>query len=125
MLVLAMGSEYVMPFSGENVFNSTWSEDMVRATEALSTASSAAVIGTGSVGIEIAGEIVTKYPQVKLNIISSSELFLERTVPAANSTVSKFFASFPPSQVELFMGQRVVSFEDNIITTSTGNKIVS
>jgi NADH dehydrogenase FAD-containing subunit len=120
-----MGSEYIMPFHGENVFNSTSSEDMIKATEALQTATSAAVIGTGSVGIEIAGEIVTKYPQVKLNIISSSELFLERTVPAANATVSKFFAGFPSTQVQLFMGERVVSFKDNVLTTNKGTEIVS
>ena len=111
-----------MQFADEkNVFNGTKSEDMIKASKVLETATSACIVGTGSVGIEIAGEIIAKYPKVKLTIISSSELFLERSVPDAHKNVLDYFSSFPKEQVRLIMGERLQSYKDGIVSTEKGS----
>ena len=84
-----------------------------------------AVIGTGSVGIEVAGELADRYPDMKITIVSSSELFLERTIPDAHKTVLKYFRSRP--NVQLVMGHRAASFshKERLLTTNKGEQVVS
>ena len=119
-----MGSYYRMPFEGDNVFDGTSSEDMIKATAALETVKSACVVGTGSVGIEIASEIAAKFPDVKLTIVSSSELFLERSVAAAHKYVHHYFTSFPDDNIRLIMGERLQSYENNVVLTDKGSSEV-
>lgn len=118
-----MGSYYDIPFSGENIFNATSSEDLIRANEYLPNVKSVGVVGAGSVGVEVVGEILTKFPSIKLKVISSSEKFLERTVPIADVFIRRFLLNYP-SQVELYMGHRIASYENNIVTTNQGTEIV-
>lgn len=122
-LVIATGSAYRTVFQGENVFDSTNSEDMIRATEALEKVKTACVVGAGSVGIEVASEIASKFPSIRLSIISASSLFLERSVPDAHKYVNDYFSNFP--NVTLVMGERLKSYENLVVTTDAGTTVVS
>ena len=110
-----------MPFKSEGVFNPTRSEDMAKATEHLNRVGTAVVIGTGAVGIEVAGEIAVKYPNVQLMVVSSSLFILER-IPNAHVIAMNFFRTLP--NVQFIFGDKAAAYDRSSFTLSTLNGLL-
>lgn len=109
-LVIATGSYYdLKKLKIESpqckVVNCTSSADILNVYGSLLDAKNIVVIGSGPVGVEVAGELAVKLPTKNLHIVSSQKTFLERSCKAAHSYVEKFFKQNP--SVSTYFGESV------------------
>jgi apoptosis-inducing factor 2 len=79
------------------------------------------VIGAGSVGIEIVGELIHKYEKKNISIIASRDTFLERMPPKAHLKILNHFSKF--SNIKFYLGEKVNKIEGNTIYTTKGTEI--
>lgn len=93
-LLVGTGSSYVAPIKCTNAETSvsqrqaTWVEEAARLKEAASVL----IVGAGPVGVELAGEIMTEYPQKKVTLVDGA---------------SKICAQFPDASIS-YMTQWLV-----------------
>eukprot|EP01104_Vermistella_antarctica_P011653 TRINITY_DN3278_c0_g1_i1.p1 TRINITY_DN3278_c0_g1~~TRINITY_DN3278_c0_g1_i1.p1 ORF type:complete len:492 (+),score=79.16 TRINITY_DN3278_c0_g1_i1:187-1662(+) len=126
-LIIATGSYYeygnLFPHDNERVVNALDTRELVMVSQKLHTAHRVAVVGGGSVGIEMAGEVCEGFPNVEVLFFSSREVFLERTVPAAHNLITKHFSKYPNCKILLGEKVRCESGEGDgplTLTTSSG-----
>jgi len=115
-LVVATGSTTVAPFPIEGndncIVNPYQSESITQAYERLQTAKRIVVIGSGPVGVEVAGEVAARYPDREIILISQRTL-LERLAPAAHKNVYQTLSKYKNLQIKL--GKRVASITNNVV----------
>jgi NADH dehydrogenase FAD-containing subunit len=73
----------------------------------IQNAKSVAVIGGGLVGVEIASEIICKYPQKEVIIVHAHQELVPRLPEKAQAFAEKFLKD---RKVQIFKGERVTSF---------------
>jgi NADH dehydrogenase FAD-containing subunit len=76
IVVVATGSRYAQPFKAAGSSTSEFADNVMRANAQLRDAKRVAIVGGGSVGVELAGEIATAHPEKKITIIAKSEMLL-------------------------------------------------
>jgi len=136
-LVLATGSYYDMnmisfispTFKDELhkdeetiVINAASSKDLIDYHSDIEKSKKMVVIGGGPVGLEIYGELLTKYKDKQFILISSREILLERCCKASHDNVYKFCMSHPNSTV--ILGEHVKTIEGKSIYTSESNLVL-
>ena len=125
-LILSSGSHYSIPLLATDIFvNATDSSSLLDSFPKLLLATTVTVIGGGPVGVEVAGEICCKFPNIKLTLVSAREVLLERCCAKAHSNVYQFFSNY--QNVSLVLGQKVSKWEDGgtTLTTNKGHVIKS
>lgn len=94
--------------------------ELVKYESELHNATTITVVGSGSVGVEIAGSFACKYPKSEIVLISSSSKFWERTCPSAHGKITSYFSN--KKNLKVMLGQRLQGISGKTVTTHTGYK---
>jgi len=82
-LVIASGSNYSTPIKNAHAILASRGSILKRYHDKLKKASSVAIIGGGVVGVELASEICTQFPEKEITILESGERLIGRNHPRA------------------------------------------
>ncbi|KAI8621740.1 hypothetical protein BC830DRAFT_1224398 [Chytriomyces sp. MP71] len=118
--VVATGSNVPSPGKSTQTEKTKGVHEAQQILEALKVAKSVAIVGGGVVGVELAGEIKTDYPGVKVTLLHASASILNRAHASATALkmASKQLAGLG---VEVRVGERVVKGQDgNILPGGVG-----
>ena len=117
-LVVCSGSSYNLPIKEQNVVYTARADHLRDYHDKLERADKVVIIGGGLVGVELAGEICTFYPDKKITLIHAGKRLMERNIKRAGDYAEKFLRSH---KVELLLNELVTKVNKEIITNK-GNK---
>ncbi len=117
-LIICSGSSYNTPIKEEGLIVTARAEELQQYSHRLRKADHVLIVGGGLVGVELAAEIVTAYPEKKITIIHSGSELLERNSPSARKYAKTFLQK---KGVSLVFNQRVVLNGNKTFTTDKGN----
>lgn len=128
-LIIATGSSYPSPIKPMNETRQAMTQALLETAENIKNSESILIIGGGSVGIEMAGEVKTWYPNKRVMLMDSHpELLSSQNVPklrkAAKTALEKI-------GVELLLGEKLTKritdhhFGNQDLTTESGMTIQS
>ena len=80
-VIIATGSNYASPFKVQNDDVSDYKATLKGLAEKISNASRIAIVGSGPVGIELAGETAVAYPDIDIDLITADKSLFP-TLPA-------------------------------------------
>ena len=123
-LVLAAGSTYFSPVkpTTQHITSSQRQEHWNEAARQLEQASTILIVGAGAVGVELAGEILTKYPnsQKRVVLVDMAKQILTGFHPRSVSYVTKWLEQHG---AELRLGERIQELTDTSVTFSNGLRL--
>ncbi|KAJ3071135.1 hypothetical protein HDU98_005783 [Podochytrium sp. JEL0797] len=123
-LVICTGSKVPSPAKTEKLTKAEGVAEMKEITEALKTAKSAVIVGGGVVGVELAGEIATDYPTVKVTIIHSGAELMNRNLVKPKFTQT-LMGQLAKLNVDVKLNQRVVPSEPGAPILPSGSFTLS
>ena len=106
-VVLATGSRYPYPAKPETHVAEDAIARLAEGHEALVAAGHALIVGAGPVGLELAGEIRTAFPDVRVTIIDQADDILDGPYDPALRT--ELHAQLDELGVELLLGRRLAA----------------
>lgn len=116
-LIISTGVEYPIRLDNkENIY--TWA-DRESLSDRVKLADSLLIIGGGLIGVELAGELVTK-SQKKVTIVHPRDRLLERNPDKACRYARKFLEKH---HATLIFGEKVVEHVGNTFITDKGTKV--
>lgn len=119
-LVIASGTSYSLPIKEDNIIKATRAKHLLEHHKKLQEAKIITVIGGGLVGVELASEIIEKYPEKNITIIQSGN----RLMPRLNIKSTKYAQKFlEKKNVKIIFNERVTSVKDNNCITEKNTKI--
>ncbi|HLC62969.1 MAG TPA: FAD-dependent oxidoreductase [Candidatus Nanoarchaeia archaeon] len=118
-LVICSGSKYNAPFKEEVAIAGRGAE-IVKYAGQLEKAEKILIIGGGIVGVELAGEILDKYPGKKITIVHSHRRLMQRCSEKSSRYAEKYLLG---KGVEIVFNDRVVKGVKGDYTTEKKNKI--
>lgn len=89
-LIITSGSSYKAPFKRENIILPNRGEELVRLSKKLKNSDNISIIGGGLVGIELAGEIIEKYPNKKITLIQKNPNLIPRNNEKSGRLIENF-----------------------------------
>ncbi|KAJ3029340.1 UNVERIFIED_CONTAM: hypothetical protein HDU68_012495 [Siphonaria sp. JEL0065] len=107
-LVFATGSNVPSPGKTQKLTKAEGVKEANEIYEALKSASSIVIVGGGTVGVELAGEIATDLPGKKVTLIHGGATLLNRDKPTP-STVKQVNQQLAKLNVDVKLNQRIVS----------------
>ena len=119
-LLICSGSSYDFPIKSEETHYSTRLEKLEALEKQIRESEKILVVGGGSVGVEIAGEIVSLYPDKKLTLVHNDCRLLPRLPKKAQNYAEDFFRE---KGVTLVLNERVTETKDNLYITDKGTSI--
>lgn len=122
ILIIASGSEYTRPFKQKNIINADRGRNLRNHHRELEEAKQVLIIGGGIVGVELAGEIATHYPQKHLMMVHSREFLCPR---GNKKVIDHIHRSLKRKGVRIILGERVKVTEGKHFTTNKGTKITA
>lgn len=117
-LAICSGSTYSLPMKAHNLVETGRSESLIKSYESLRNAKKILIIGGGLVGVELAAEIVTHYPEKEITMIYATDKLISRNKSKSINYAKKFFTE---KGVKLVFNEKVLSFEKNTCKTDSGN----
>lgn len=123
--IVCTGSTYANPIKGTGAGSQAAlecrKEEIRQAARELAAATTVAVVGGGTVGVELAAEIAGAFPRQKqVTLISGSARLLSRMPLAAGKYAESWLAH---RGVSLLLGQQVSKEEDSYLITTEGQKV--
>jgi len=119
-LVIASGSSYHKPIKEQNVVLANRAVELKKYSQRLKEAKTVLVIGGGLVGIELAAEIIGKYPDKRVIVVHSQK----KLIPRNNSTSQRYVDNFLRKRgVQIVYGEKVVRNEKDIFFTNKRREI--
>jgi len=120
-LVICSGSEYNLPMKSESTVTAARANVLAKYAKKLKESNSVLIIGGGLVGVELAAEIIEKYPSKKVTIVHSNDELIKRNPKKARDYAYTFLndRNVNIRFDELFLG----SAGKNLYKTDKGNKI--
>lgn len=104
-LILACGTSYRSTIKdAQNLTTEFRVQSLTRDASDLASADSVLIVGGGLVGVELAAEIVTSYPNKKLTLVTAGDRLLERMKPNVSAAAHKWLSS---RGVDVVFGERV------------------
>jgi NADH dehydrogenase FAD-containing subunit len=121
-LVICSGSGYREPIKEQKVVLASRANTLVDAFQQVENANSICIIGGGTVGVELAAEIATKYTGKEINLVHSRERLMDRNNPKSSDYAAYFLKK---SGVNIIFNERVVSGDKKSVKTDKGRVISS
>lgn len=122
-LVITSGSSYVAPFKGEQHIIPTRAETLRACHSTLDHSEKVLLIGGGLVGVELAAEIVEKYPHKKVTIVHSGDRLIPRNHERCISYAERWLTK---RGVEILYDERIDGEgRKSKYTTSSGKTITA
>lgn len=120
-LIICSGSEYNLPMKGKSTVTAARADVLAKYAKKLEESNSVLIIGGGLVGVELAAEIIEKYPNKKVTIVHSKDALIERNPKKARDYAYKFLKKRKVviKFNEMFLG----SAGKNLFKTDKGSKI--
>ena len=118
--LLCTGSRYSPPFKEFGSGASLRSDNICWTNKILTKANSVLVIGGGLVGVEIAAEIVEKYPEKKITIVHSGSKIMERYSDYSRDYCQRWLRDH---KIKIMTGQFVHKRKGKMFITKKGLKI--
>eukprot|EP01119_Soliformovum_irregulare_P018296 TRINITY_DN5586_c0_g1_i3.p1 TRINITY_DN5586_c0_g1~~TRINITY_DN5586_c0_g1_i3.p1 ORF type:complete len:319 (-),score=95.22 TRINITY_DN5586_c0_g1_i3:360-1316(-) len=78
------------------------------------------IIGGGIVGVEMAGEIIDAFTKKEITIVHAPAHLLQRSPDRVSQYAQRFLEAH---NAKVFLGEKVVRYEDRTFTTDKGSKI--
>ena len=119
-LVICSGSSYSLPIKEKEVVIATRAKHLRDCYDKLCVAKKVLIIGGGLVGVELAGEISTFYPDKKITIVHNMNKLIQRNNTGAIDYATKFLKR---RGVELIYGEKFSSGSRGKYVTDKGRKI--
>ncbi len=120
-LVIASGSRYTLPIKEQHVILATRAVHLRDCYKQLCTSESVLIIGGGLVGVELAAEIITKYPSKQVTLVHAGNRLIERNHTKASLAVEYFLKR---RGVTIIANERIASSKRGKFFTSSG-KVLS
>jgi len=122
-LVICSGSEYNLPMKDKSTVTAARAQVLIKYASKLKKSKSVLIIGGGLVGVELAAEIIGKYPDKKITIIHSKDALIERNPKKARDYAYKFLKNrnVDIKFSEIFLG----TARNGVYKTDKGSKIKS
>jgi len=121
-LIISSGSSYSLPIKVSNMVKATRAKNLRECYHNLKKAEKIVLVGGGLVGVELAAEIIEKYPLKKISIIQSSSNLITRNNPKSINYADKYLRK---KGAKIIYGERVVKHEGTNLITKSGKKIES
>ncbi|KAI5965646.1 uncharacterized protein KGF55_001008 [Candida pseudojiufengensis] len=125
-VVMASGRDRNWPTTPKSQTNDIYLEEMSKAYKKISNAETISVIGAGAVGIEIAGDIKTKFPNKCINLIHPHDYFPNE--PLSIEFKSMIQDSIERNGINIYLNTRIQKENDQEITEgnlkTTTNKTI-
>ncbi len=118
-LLISSGSSYESPIK-EGVVITARAKNLIESNQKLEGAKKVLIVGGGLVGVELAGEIIERYPTKDLTIIHGAERLMERQPPKASRFAQKFLTK---RGVKILVGEFVTKDEAGYFYTNKGTKL--
>ena len=106
-LIICSGSKYANPIKASNLILASRSDMLIKSAERVRRAKNILIIGGGLVGVELAGELCTFYPDKKITLIHSGDKLIERNHGRAINYADNFLRK---RDVEIIFNDRIVEF---------------
>jgi len=119
-LVIASGSSYEAPFKDPEIVNTARGKRLRNYYSKLLEAKRVLIIGGGVVGVEMAGEIVYKYPEKEVIMVHSKERLIDRNFHKAINYAEKILKK---KGVKILFSERVKGKRKGVWVTTKGKKI--
>eukprot|EP01103_Thecamoeba_quadrilineata_P000034 TRINITY_DN10020_c0_g1_i1.p1 TRINITY_DN10020_c0_g1~~TRINITY_DN10020_c0_g1_i1.p1 ORF type:complete len:378 (-),score=79.88 TRINITY_DN10020_c0_g1_i1:52-1185(-) len=111
-LCIGTGARYDIPQNSLNIgLNPLLSSDFQTNFEILQTKVSLVVVGGGTAGVELAGELAAVFPQKVIHLLSSTNTLMERSLPNAHVRVAAHFGKNYPN-LTLHLGEMYSHVEE-------------
>lgn len=111
-LVIATGSQCKAPLTRAGRL-----EEFVKENQKLQNAKSILIVGGGPVGVELAGEVVTDFPSIKVTLVHAGNRLLDFIDPAASKKALDWLKS---RNVQIILNDKVESFQSSPYHTVKG-----
>jgi NADH dehydrogenase FAD-containing subunit len=119
-LCICSGSKYETPIKEANLVVATRGNHLRNYYSKLCKSEKILIIGGGLVGVELASEIITHYPNKEITIVHSKDKLIERNHDNAIVYADKFLRK---QGVKIIFGQRMTESKGNYFLTDGGKKI--
>ncbi len=120
--VIASGSSYHLPIKEPDVLLAVRGRDLRAYSHRLDMAKSVLIVGGGLVGVELAAEIVTHYPNKDVTLVQSGKTLIPRMPVKAQKYTLQFLEK---RGVTVIFGHRVSEKKGGVYVTEKGEKISS
>ncbi|MBX4196185.1 FAD-dependent oxidoreductase [Candidatus Pacearchaeota archaeon] len=121
-LIICSGSSYSAPFKEKNIISSTRAIELRAVHRQVEKAQNILIIGGGLVGVELAGELCTYYPDKHITIAHAMEELIERNPKRARDYARAFLSSHG---VHMVFNEMVSKAKGNKFITNKGTKIAA
>lgn len=119
-LIIASGSSYHQPIKEQDIILADRAAELKRYSQKLKGARTVLIIGGGLVGIELAAEIIGKYPGKGITLVHSRE----RLIPRSHKTSQEYAHNFLRRRgVRIISGEKIVRSEKKVFFTDSGREI--
>ena len=119
-LFICSGSKYSQPFKERNVISSTRGFHLGAVHDQLVLAKKVLVVGGGPVGVEIAAEIIHKYPKKEVTLVHAMQRLIERSPESASKKAVHYLEK---RGVKILLNEWVTTVNTKKATTKSGKEI--
>ena len=110
-LIIATGSRYNSPIKEKNMIIAGRGEELRKYSQKLQEANTILIIGGGLVGVELAAEIVTAYPDKKIKMVHAHAELIERNLGKARKYAQQFLEK---KGVKFIFNERVINHKKGV-----------
>lgn len=121
-LIIASGSTYHSPIKEKNIVIAARGKILHEYYEELCRANNVLIIGGGIVGVELAAEIATHYPEKNITIVHAHNEFMDRMPAMARNYAEQFLKKH---HVTCIMNERIQQKDKHHFITDKGTKITA
>ncbi|HLD00696.1 MAG TPA: FAD-dependent oxidoreductase [Candidatus Nanoarchaeia archaeon] len=115
-LIICSGSIYNRPIKEKNMVFASRSKELQEYAQKLSKSKNVLIIGGGIVGVELAAEVIEKFPLKKIILVQANSELMPRNHPKARKLAQQFLEK---RGVEVILNEKV-EYKNNQFMTNSG-----